>query len=153
MEPLYRALNRVVKTMVGLGKIRYRVADNYRDMLFADVQDHYARTGEIPVWGGASDNTVFASAPINHAFRAWHDHVHIGLRLGFDLLSESRVCEYQTRSLLRLPWLSAVQRRVCGALLHTEIVEQARYYDRTGAFPVDQLGFARRQLQTLGITL
>lgn len=96
----------------------------------------------LVVWDGASDQTIFRDARVNHAFRAWHDMGHVVGVHPFTLEGERAACRWQLKALLtRFPdapeWLLEVIRR--------EVIGQAEYYEQTGAFPADQEAFHEKQ--------
>src|SRR6266404_5349587 len=39
--------------------------------------------GSLVVWSGASEGTIYGDAKVNHAFRAWHDSLHLKLNATF----------------------------------------------------------------------
>ena len=95
------------------------------------------------VWEGASDQTIFQGAKVNHAFRAWHDARHISGQHDFTLAGERATCEAQKRDVALLyPSAPAWVYR----LLDAEIVEQGEYFVRMGAFPLDQVQFTMERL-------
>lgn len=51
----------------------------------------------VPVNGGQSDGTIYGTPEANHAFRAWHDALHLELRAGFTEDDEIRVAEEHQR--------------------------------------------------------
>lgn len=97
-------------------------------------REQFLRTGKIHIWTGASDKTIFASAKVNHYFRAWHDYIHVTENLGYDFIGESAVCKIQ-QAQLPLDW--GFER----ALVDSEIVGQALYYMKYNEFIDDQRAF------------
>lgn len=98
---------------------------------------HYKRfkdTGEIHVWTGASENTIFGEERINHYFRAWHDYTHLVNNLGYDSVGESIVCDLQIQQ-LPTDWLFERE------LLHIEVVGQIHYHALNHDFVKDQRQF------------
>jgi hypothetical protein len=108
----------------------FEVSDRAPETL-ADVMQHYALTGRLKVWSGASEATIWTPQG-NWQFRAWHDWCHV-LALGtFDRAGEALVCrlqQAQTES-------SYMQRA-----LEIEIMGQLSYFETHGHFPVDQVQF------------
>ena len=97
-----------------------------------------AGDGSLLIWEGASDATIYRDARVNHAFRAWHDAMHIAGNLGFTLADEIAACELQIRDArLRYPQIpSSVI-----ALIRAEVIGQAQYFEAHGEFPLDQKQF------------
>lgn len=118
---------------------RYRVADfapRTDDAMFR----HYAATGELVIWAGESDRTIYGAREVNWRFRAWHDTCHIlsgvcnrehGPLGCFEPVAEYAVAAYQC---IGLP--DELTR-----LVQCEVSEQARYYANTGRFVDDQIRF------------
>lgn len=94
--------------------------------------------GHITVWTGGSDRTVYGSPHVNHAFRAWHDSLHITLLADFTLTGERKVALAQAE---------ACERPEDAALLLADVLGQAEYYVRHGAFPEDQIAFVASYLR------
>lgn len=95
------------------------------------------------VWDGASQDTIFCDARVNHAFRAWHDDCHRAGQFAFDLAGEIATAELQKRQ-LRARFNSAPQ--WAQDLIEAEVVAQARFYEAHGFFPPDQGQFTKRLL-------
>lgn len=114
---------------------------------FAELASHDGR--ELVVWEGASDATIFGDARVNHAFRAWHDATHKRHAFGFTLAGERATCEAQCAELLALwPLASPL-----AAVIRCEVIGQAEYFATHGAFPLDQIGFARAYLARQNVGL
>jgi hypothetical protein len=58
--------------------------NNYGELLQAAARWQYA-LGDVflPVWDGASNDSIYGSAAANHAFRYWHDMGHIAHHCDF----------------------------------------------------------------------
>lgn len=117
----------------------------------------------LPVYGGASDQTIYTSEAANHAFRYWHDMGHIQFHLSFTPSDESRLQKgYHLDDMWRVlgrPVTGDVDGTVTvdwrvdsdtvvdrAALLafrmyYADTVGQIEYIVRNGKFPTDQLAF------------
>ena len=100
------------------------------------------RGNVLPVWSGESERTIWGDARVNYAFRAWHDSTHRALGADFTLQGETAAIETQISALYTLcpsapEWW--------GRLLRIEGIDQVVEFQRTGAFPVDQIGFVRER--------
>lgn len=97
-----------------------------------------AHDAPLPVWDGASDQTIFRDARVNHAFRAWHDATHRAGHFDFTLAGEIATAKAQKVALgLRYPSAPAWAYR----LIDAEVAGQAEYFAAHGRFPMDQEQF------------
>lgn len=104
----------------------------------------WSQPGLVPVWNGASTDTLYGGAQNNYAFRAWHDTVHAFLQTPFTPDGEKVTAMYQVRQVLSCYDLGDVySRRRAARLVFEDIVGQVQHYERHKAFPVDQLAFQR----------
>lgn len=93
------------------------------------------------VFDGGSDATIFGSAAVNYAFRAWHDWHHWKHKLAFDAVGAARACYYQQQDLLDTFGNTARVRSWC-RLLDAEVNGQLSYSAwHSGEFPKDQRAF------------
>lgn len=104
------------------------------------IQAIYNKTGRVKVWSGASDTSIFQSADVNEAFRAWHDYVHITHDLPFTLDGEIKVCRIQ-QEYIRDKNIDATVKAVSLRLLEIEVIEQVKYFFDTGKYVKDQRQF------------
>lgn len=95
-------------------------------------------TGILTVWDGASDNTIYGDANVNHAFRAWHDALHLKLNASFTLEGEILVAKEQSR---------LIGSDLLGDILIAEVKGQAEYFNKHGQFPVNQVEFITNYLK------
>lgn len=107
------------------------VSPEYLDLL------KLGRGVSIPIWSGGSELTIYGDRVVNWAFRAWHDSVHIALQADFSLEGETRVAMEQARIL----------GGAHGRIMLAEVVDQLRYFEAHGRFPVDQLSYMRQVLK------
>jgi hypothetical protein len=138
-QALDRELNRIILELAPAHVARDVAPETFRDLMTAHGQG-----GEMPVWAGASDATIYADERVNHAARAWHDGHHIAGLHDFTLAGETAACERQIVELLRR-YPSAPRRAL--DIIRAEVIGQATYAGLHGAFPVDQYAFT---LQTIG---
>lgn len=107
---------------------------------FDSLVAHHAETGRVLVWNGASDQTIFADAEVNFAFRAWHDSKHITGGFPFTFDGEMSALNAQKADVNRL-YDGETAAYFC-TLLDAEIYGQWLYQQTHGGFPLDQYGFA-----------
>lgn len=91
----------------------------------------------LPIWTGASENSVFQDERVNWHFRAIHDTAHLETGLGFTVEQEIELGRIQASKLssdflARLFWL--------------EIAGQAEYFLKHGKFIENQLEWTLENL-------
>lgn len=86
----------------------------------------------VPVWNGASDDTIWSGPRVNFLFRAWHDSHHLETGAGFDTVGESHLAEHGARM------IDGARDR---AILRAETIGQVLYLDAWGTFPMRQREF------------
>jgi hypothetical protein len=92
------------------------------------------------IWAGASDKTIYNDAGVNHAFRAWHDSLHIKLNAPFTLDGELMVAKAQCLE------LGSTE---LSKFIMAEVMGQAEYFAKHGEFPIDQVTFIKQYLKGL----
>jgi len=107
---------------------------------FNELITHIETTGRICVYSGGSDQTIFADAETNYAFRAWHDAIHFNNRFEFTTLGEFETWRAHCRDLFKL-FGENKKTHKWADLLYAEIVGQAEYLARHGSFPANQYAF------------
>ena len=100
---------------------------------FKELKRVYEQTGRVVVWSGASENTIYRDARVNHAFRAWHDHHHLTGDLPFTVNGEKAVCELQ-----KADCEGCI---LCEKLLDAEINGQIAFYMKYGKSVLKQRDF------------
>lgn len=118
-----------------------KLQDWYRDERGGIYGDEHA----LPVWNGASDETIYCSPQGNYSFRAWHDMTHILLHFSFCLADELSISAIH---------FATMQRRglslVACAALYFDTAGQSFYQDIHGEFPVNQRAFVVHCLDACG---
>jgi hypothetical protein len=117
------------KILQAVKGLRYDVSDIAPSTYEAILS---TKTSRLVVWSGGSDKTIYGAASVNHAFRAWHDSLHIQLGAEFTLDGEIRVAREQAR---------LIGSDKLGDILIAEVKGQAEYFAKHGEFPVDQVKF------------
>lgn len=134
------AVNHIASRLFPCG---FDVADSAPGTLDSLLK-HYLATGRVMVWGGASEQTIFADSETNFAFRAWHDSKHIFATLPFTLAGETQAFAMQATDITAL--YDGQTARDFIAILRAEIIGQFEYKESLGGFPIDQIGFVRLYL-------
>jgi hypothetical protein len=98
-------------------------------------------TSSLVIWSGASDDTIWADARVNWAFRALHDALHLETGLGFSPKSEIELGRIQ----------ASKYEGLLADLVYCEVAGQAEHYLKTGQFVVDQVEFTIQYLKTKGV--
>lgn len=96
----------------------------------------------IPVWRGASDDTIYSSPVVNYHMRALHDHMHLILRAEFSYDDELTV----SRALCSLASAANLSREDVFTL-SADNEGQTQYHHLTGAFPNNQRLFVEACIQ------
>ena len=123
---LSQRLNERIQDEIKKARLSYLV----KDMAPASFPELCA-SGALIVWSGASEDTIYGSAAVNHMFRAWHDSLHLKLGADFSLAGETIVGLEQARIL----------GGGLGDIVMAEVVGQVEYLLKYGTFPVDQKQF------------
>ncbi len=115
------------------------------DELIADL-DAGAR---LRVWSGGSSFTIYGSAEVNHAFRAWHDYHHWQGQHPFNLSGEAAVVEAMFRD-LKLFYGNHPRLNAWRGFLYAEIIGQRLYFSlNENVFPNNQRRFVKGFLEAL----
>jgi len=114
---------------------RFMVSDNAPNS-FETLKS--GSTSGLVVWAGASDNTIYGDASVNHAFRAWHDGLHLKLNAPFTFDGEKTVGLEQAR---------LIGGDTMGLIIMAEVIGQVEYLNKYGMFPVDQNRFLASYLK------
>lgn len=103
----------------------------------------FRERGVMHVWSGGCQKTMYPSPADNHAFRAWHDSLHIAMGQGFDRSGERRVAIAHIRT-ARMHGCS----RLAQSALVADTWGQFLYGEaHAGAFVEDQWAFVIACLQ------
>lgn len=146
-KPLSLAFNAAVMTMARkVCPTGYDVTDmgDAPDCL-EGLNSQIAYNGRILVSSEASDNTIFADAEHNYAFRAWHDWTHWIIQAPFTLEGERLVAMRQMEDIKRV-FGPGKQTDLFCLLIEEEVIGQAQFYASTGSFPEDQRAFAEEYI-------
>ncbi len=144
-QPLSLAFNAAVMAMASkVCPTGYDVIDNAPSSL-EELTAYIARTGRMAVDGANVDNTIFADAECNYAFRAWHDWTHWVIQADFSIEGETRVAHQQMADLLTVFGPGPEFDLFC-RLLDEEVIGQVHYFATHNAFPPNQREFAENYL-------
>lgn len=105
---------------------------------YEELQDHYRFTKRVLVSNQNSGSTIYASAEVNHAFRAWHDYHHIHAHYDLSLKGEYKTAKAQQSNLILAP---SPARSWFMSIIWAEVYGQTEHFEEFGAFPVDQFAF------------
>lgn len=153
MKPMYPHLNTAVTMICNILMPEGfdTTADEYKTDSLEKIYQYYRDEGRVLVWTGASDNTIFGDPSVNHAFRAWHDYIHITKGFAFNVQGErlaylehcKQIDLYLSHRFNRLDRLHMFR------MLDIEVNYQACHMQMWGEFPVDQRAFMKQHL-TIG---
>lgn len=106
---------------------------------FQRHRSRYLQTGEIHVWTGQSDLTIYGDPEINWIARAWHDATHYDCNLSYSTFDEIKVGIIQMKE---LPPEGHFEK----LLVHHDVIGQIMYHSEHGHFPLNQRVFTLNQL-------
>ena len=138
-EPLFPFFDALVLRVAS--KFVWRVAYTDAPDTLEKSTLHYMARAIVLEDGNNSDTSIFGSAHVNHAFRAWHDFTHIRLQAPFTREGEERVCRAQQRDVANMPPTGTYHFPLATRILECEVIGQFDYQAATGQFPVDQRAF------------
>lgn len=104
------------------------------------VQDYERQHGKLCIAEEASDDTIFDCRDTNWHFRAWHDRVHADHNFEMTAAGEANTAYVQCAHMFEF-YGDTAQTRYWFALLLTEVVGMAHFFQRHGSFPMDQRQF------------
>lgn len=156
-QPMYEPLNAAVLEIVNILMPQGFDTTDIRENCdtHEKIQEYWDETGKILVWSGGSDCTVFGEPHMNHAFRAWHDYIHITRGLAFNKAGERLAYNWHCVQLdLYLSHkFSRQHRENIKQLLDIEINGQVEYLERFGHFPEYPRTFAAERMQLMKLKL
>lgn len=116
---------------------------------FTQLKEEWERSGRVRVNTDFSDGTIFGSASVNWAFRAWHDYCHLTLGADFSKEGEGRAAQLQISHLIsHYPTHPLLPLFI--SLVEIEVNEQVNYFFETGEFPCNQFDFTLNCLRKRG---
>lgn len=140
-KPLCLAFNVAVITMANrVCPTGYDVSPDAPQTL-EELKAHVEKTKRITVWDGHCDQTIYACAETNYAFRAWHDWTHLFLQAPFNDKGERAVCVQQQAHLMTVFGTGRNTDRFL-RLIYFEVMEQQDFKNTFGHFPDNQIGLA-----------
>lgn len=129
---MLKELNHAILKSAPRHIVKAEAPNTFRDVL--------AQFGELVIWSGASESTIFDDPKVNYAFRALHDALHIETRLDFSPIQEIAIGRIQAS---RYDGLLA-------DLVFIETAGQAAYFLQHGKFVENQRQFTLDALKALG---
>lgn len=100
--------------------------------------EHSRLTKEaLPVWSGASDNTIYTHALGNWAFRFWHDSLHCKHGLNMTVHDEINIGMKHVHDVVEVFGVGSLE----GKFMRQDTIFQSLYCDVHGHFPENQLQF------------
>ena len=139
-EP-YRASRALERFITDAAPLHYATADAPNS--YASLMEHYGDLvagHPIPVSNAGCADTIYSMPMINHAWRAYHDGIHMVHELGFDLEDEMQTCEVQIEHMKQ----HAEHYGFTGEdylAVRADIIGQAMYYDKYKLYVRDQARF------------
>ena len=96
----------------------------------------------LPVWDGGCDSTIYPDARTNHAFRAWHDSIHLANDYSFSREHEIKVGLIHMQQARRAGLSQRDQ-----DMLIADTIGQVTYYYERGAYVENQAVFVAAVLE------
>jgi len=95
-----------------------------------------------PIYAHGNSNTIYRLQSHNHAFRFWHDVLHIINNLDVSFEDEVVISEMHAKEAMAYGKGAAL-------LMRIDTRGQSEYYKEHGVFPEDQLAFAWAKWQEM----
>ena len=95
-----------------------------------------------PIYAHGNTNTIYRLQAYNHAFRFWHDALHLTNNLDVTFEDELAIAEMHAKA-------ASVYGSDAALLMRIDTRGQSEYYKEHGAFPEDQLAFAWAKWQEM----
>lgn len=125
---------------IGFSYIESDNAPNSFEELEEAYKHSMATRAPLPVYSGASDNTIYLSKEGNWSFRFWHDVIHASNGYKFTLQDEIECSAIQCEEVERYFGAHSLERK----LFVADTIGQSVYaYLHNGAFPENQLQFVK----------
>lgn len=97
----------------------------------------------LPVFSGASDNTIYFDKQSNWGFRFWHDMVHCANKLDFSLQGEIQTANLQLIDVAKHFGQDSLEYKI----FKIDTIGQATYSTLYGIFPDNQIEFVKHLLK------
>ena len=95
-----------------------------------------------PIYAYGNANTIYRLQAYNHAFRFWHDVLHLTNNLDVTFEDELVISEIHAKE-------ACAYGRDAALLMRIDTRGQSEYYKEHGEFPEDQLAFAWAKWQEM----
>ena len=128
-----------IKKQLGFGYEESMDAPDTYEKLKAAYAHSCATGFALPVYAGASDDTIYMTREGNWAFRFIHDIYHVFLDADFTIEGEYRVAEYHLDKIAKKFGKGSFEYRILAA----DTIGQVEYFHSYGEFPLDQKKFVR----------
>lgn len=93
----------------------------------------------LPVWSGASGETMYTTPEANHAFRFWHDVLHVRYGLDFSVAGELSVAKHHIAEVAAMFGEASLEAK----LMALDTAGQVLYRMVEGQHVVNQLAYVR----------
>lgn len=145
IAPFDAALNDAVLKISSVFVPDFTVSDD-APSTYHSLKKHMDSGAQMVVASEGSAATIFGSAEVNYAYRAWHDWTHWKTESDFSLQGEMETCCCQLQHIQRFYGIS---QRTCywRDLIVADIVGQRRYYEVNHTYVTDQRAFTLAYLQ------
>ena len=132
MKPVSESLNRQILKLAPRFTVSNEAPNSYSGLIRG------AMKGIFLVYDGASSNTIYVDPHVNHAFRAWHDSLHLEHDLTFSLADELQMAELHR---------NAIEGSFEKALIYADVAEQVRFWYTNRKYVDNQRAFVLTKLE------
>lgn len=132
-----------IKKKIGFGYVDMPNAPQDFDELKTAFNASRSSGFALPVWNGASDQTIYSNAGANYAFRFWHDVLHCVLNKGFSTAEEIAVGAIHIQEVQNAFGYESLE----ALIMYADTIGQSLYaVSHAGQFPENQLEWVTAQL-------
>ena len=143
MAEAYQASPALERFIVDAAPLHYVTDD--APSTYAELKPYYdalVAGDPIPVYDGGSAYSIYSQPSINHAWRAYHDGIHLVHELGFNLEDEMQACEVQIGHMKQYSDEYDFGEEDYAAV-RADIVGQAMYYAKHKRYVTNQAAFVQ----------
>jgi len=135
----------MVNVAFDYGLVPFVLVDDGGESAFEEVDKKWANNEPIPIWSGASDDTIWGSPLANWLFRVWHDSIHCkeGCWFGLDGEIDAAVHHMEQARKAGCPELAAV--------CWLEVAGQASWHHANGGEDFPPQSYTRDALDNMGL--
>lgn len=139
----------IIQNATGLYYEGAENAPNSYDEVLKEFNQAGQNGGRIRVYSGSCENTIYTAAPVNLAFRFWHDYLHFKNKFDFSRTGEELTALIHCGQVAARFGLGSVEY----LLMQVDTFGQVAHFWDVGGFVDNQLNFAAQKLNVKNSTL